>query len=127
MKRFSIMLAGLVASATLGTTLGFEGVAAAAKVKSGSIWTTSWSGGCIAETFVKVKKVRTFTSEFGDPGTWTGGGKTVTWTITGGPAHGASFTGTYSRQLREYSGMWTSAGIPVAVPATMVAGQLPGC
>jgi hypothetical protein len=127
MKRFTIMLAGLVATATVGTTLGFEGVAAAAHVKSASTWTTRTPGnGCEAETFVKVKRVRTLTSDFGSSGTWTGGGKTVTWTYTAGPAAGISFTGTYSKTLGGYSGTISLNG-QVGSAATMMPGHLPGC
>lgn len=71
------------------------------KVKSGSEWSTSWSGQCEVDTFDSTD--HTFVSDIdGDSGTWSGGGKTLDMEWTAGANEGLKFKGTYTKATDPY-------------------------
>jgi hypothetical protein len=105
----SLGLSGGVASAT----------APALKVQPGSRWTLEdhgieHTGGCEIDT---MRANGTFTSDlFGDSGTWSGGGRTITMTWTAGSDSGVTFSGTFTRTpVKEYSGSLSTGDLGVLV------------
>ncbi len=110
LRQAAMTLAGLAMAAGFG--LAGAGAASAAapalKVKPGSQWTLEdhgieGTGGCEVDTMASNG---TFTSDlFGDSGTWSGGGATITVTWTAGDDNGVVFTGTFTKTPRkEYRG-----------------------
>jgi hypothetical protein len=113
LRRAAVTVAGLAMATSFG--LAGAGVASAAapalKVKPGSQWTLEdhgieGTGGCEVDTMASNG---TFTSDlFGDSGTWSGGGATITVTWTAGSDNGVVFTGTFTKTPRkEYRGSLT--------------------
>ena len=101
-----------VVAAAIATTagVGLAGVGTASAVptsphiKSGAQWTAELNpAGCEVDTFAAN---HTFSGDqYGDKGTWTGGGKAITMTWTAGFVTGLTFTGTFTeRPTREYVG-----------------------
>ena len=110
LRQAAMTLAGLAMAAGFG--LAGAGAASAAapalKVKPGSHWTLEYhgvegTGGCEVDTMASNG---TFTSDlFGDSGTWSGGGATITVTWTAGDDNGVVFTGRFTKTPRkEYRG-----------------------
>lgn len=109
-RRVAVIAGGLA----MATSFGLAGAGAASatapalKVKPGSEWTLEdhgieHTGGCEVDTMASNG---TFTSDlFGDSGTWSGGGSTITMTWTTGEDNGATFNGTFTKvPVDEYRG-----------------------
>lgn len=96
------------------TTLGFVGTVSAATpavqhIKPGGVWTNETNGaGCAIDTFGPG---HTWTADlYGDSGTYTGGRNNVTLTYTAGNDAPATFSGTFSKSKKEYSGSYGGKG-----------------
>ncbi len=114
LRRAAVTVAGLAMATSFG--LAGAGAASAAapalKVKPGSHWTLEYhgvegTGGCEVDTMASNG---TFTSDlFGDSGTWSGGGATITVTWTAGQDNTLVFTGTFTKTpRREYKGSFNT-------------------
>jgi hypothetical protein len=120
LRRSAAMVSGLAMATSLG--LAGAGVASAAapalKVKPGSHWTfedhgIEHTGGCEVD---RMSANGTFRSDlFGDSGTWSGGGTTITMTWTAGDDHGVVFTGTFTSttRVKEYKGSLNTGDLAV--------------
>jgi hypothetical protein len=122
MRRLALMFGGLALVASFGfTETAGAGIAAPAHVKPGSKWTFEFGAGCEIQTFASG---HTFSADmFGDAGTYSGGGKTISETFTSGDA-GLTFSGTYSKATKTYTG--PIGGITVGV-GELVKGSMAGC
>jgi hypothetical protein len=111
MRRAAAIVGGLALATSFG--LAGAGVSSAAvpalKVQPGSKWTfedhgIEHTGGCEVNTFASNG---TFTSDlFGDAGTWSGGGATLSMTWTAGEDTFVKFNGTFTKTatVKEYKG-----------------------
>jgi hypothetical protein len=72
-------------------------------IQPGGVWTLAIGGGfCEVQTF---SFGNTFTADdYGDAGTYSGGGKTISEDFTAGEDSGSTFSGMYSRSSKGYSG-----------------------
>ncbi len=114
LRRAVVVVGGLAMATSLG--LAGVGVASAAvpalKVKPGSQWTLEYhgvegTGGCEVD---RMASNGTFTSDlYGDSGTWSGGGSTITMTWTAGDDSGVTFSGTFTKTpTKEYKGSFNT-------------------
>ena len=121
LRRTAVTVAGLAMATSFG--LAGAGTASAAaptlKVKPGSQWTLEdhgieGTGGCEVDTMASNG---TFTSDlFGDSGTWSGGGSTITVTWTAGSDNGTIFTGTFTKTSRkEYTGSFSTGDLGLLI------------
>ena len=122
LRRTAVIVAGLAMATSFG--LAGAGAASAAapalKVKPGSHWTLEdhgieGTGGCEVDTMASNG---TFTSDlFGDSGTWSGGGSTITVTWTAGSDNGVVFTGTFVRTptTKEYKGSFNTGDLGLLI------------
>lgn len=134
MRRLALAGAALAAVATLGMTGGLSGVASAATlnhkpalhIKPGTIWTilveeTGLSEPCEFQQFgtgnIWVADL------YGDAGTYTGGGKTVSETWTSGDSVGLTFSGTWNRKTKHYVGFFTGGSLD-GVGGLLVKGEI---
>ena len=103
--RLALMLAALAMVAGLAATAVARppGPLAAAHVKSGGRWTAEADdNGCQIQTFGPG---HTFTGDdFGDAGTYTGGGRKITTTDTTGNDTSLVFSGSYAKAKKQYTG-----------------------
>jgi hypothetical protein len=97
-------------------------VSSNAKVKTGSIWTlnVSGGGGCNVETFASGNVV---TTDSGYTGTWI---KPTSTTLALVYPNTATFVGTYSTALGDYSGKLTIGGVKYP-DSTLTPGATAGC
>jgi hypothetical protein len=120
-RRMAVIGGGLAMAVSFG--LAGVGVASAAaptlKVKPGSKWTLEdhgieHTGGCEVDT---MSPNGTFTSDlFGDSGTWSGGGSTITVTWTTAQDRGVIFSGTFTTTpVKEYKGSFNTGDLGVFV------------
>ncbi len=109
LRRVAVLAAGLAMTASVGPAA--VGTASAATpavlhIEAGSKWTAKinlgdGSGACEVDTFAAN---HTFTSDFRDKGTWSGGGNKVAMIWTKGYV-GVTFSGSYTTTPRhEYIG-----------------------
>lgn len=113
-QRAAMVATGIAMATSFGLTgAGMASAAAPAlKIKPGSQWTLEdhgieHTGGCEVDTMASNG---TFISDlFGDSGTWSGGGTTLTMTWTAGSDNGVVFTGTFTKTPRnEYEGTFST-------------------
>jgi hypothetical protein len=113
-RRTAMVATGLAVATSFG--LAGAGMASAAapalKIKPGSQWTLEdhgieHTGGCKVDTMASNG---TFISDlFGESGTWSGGGTTLTMTWTAGSDNGVVITGTFTNTPRnEYRGTFST-------------------
>ncbi len=127
-RKTAVLAAGLVLTASVGLVgVGSaSGVSPALHIKPGAKWTVEPEEGC--ET-VKFLANYTFTTrnDFGDAGTWSGGGDTIKMRWTQGLSQGRSFIGASfaNRPVREYVG--TLGNKTERGPAWLVKGAVAGC
>ncbi|HLN18259.1 MAG TPA: hypothetical protein VK277_16080 [Acidimicrobiales bacterium] len=122
MRRWMVLFVGLAVTVTIGWPAVADASPgrAPAHVKPGAKWSLTDGNGCLElQTF---KKGHRWTADNGDMGTYTGGGATIKETWTHGPF--TSFTGTYSKSTRAYSGILVG---PVNVLAQLAKGTVSGC
>jgi len=82
---------------------------AALHVRPGGVWTgEANTAGCEVQTFAAN---HTWSADqFGDSGTYKGGGKKITVTETAGDDSPSAFSGTYSKAKQEYIGSFSGKG-----------------
>jgi hypothetical protein len=112
-RRAAAFAAGLAMTASIGlTSVGATSAASPTlKIKAGSQWTAEVRGaGCEIETFAANG---TFSGDMqGDAGTWSGGGKRIILTWTGGRADGLTFNGKFTTTpSNEYKGSYGGLAI----------------
>ncbi len=93
-------------------------------VTPGGSWTLQVeSGFCEVQTF---HMGGTWTADnYGDTGTWTGGGKTLDENFTGGEDAGGCIATTYSKTSKDYSGIGFFQ--EMSFPVTVTKGAVAGC
>lgn len=107
MVRRAAMAAGILIATSLG--LAQAGTASAATpalhVKDGSKWTMGFeNGGCEIQTFSSHGSFTFVSDLFGDHGTWSAAGDSLTMKWTGGSEAGWKFKGTYNVSTKAYFG-----------------------
>jgi hypothetical protein len=126
LRRAGTIVSGLAMATSFGLAgagLAGSGTASASapplKVKPHSQWTledhgVEHTGSCEVDT---MRSNGTFTSDrFGDSGSWSGGGATITITWTAGQDHGVVFAGTFtSTPVKEYRGSFNTGDLGVLV------------
>jgi hypothetical protein len=125
--------AGLTLSAGLAvTSIGAVPAGAAVlHVKPGQLWTSYYNhktGDCEVLTIDAGHMFVETNGKDSDVGTYTGGGRTVTLTWTGGDGKGLTFTGTWHGASQDYTGKFHNGGN--TVPGTFNPGVDPlgeGC
>lgn len=126
MRRFVVAAAaGLAMAATMAWPGGVATAAQSAlKVTPGSRWTVEFPpsvAGCEVATFASNG---TFTTDFGDSGSWAFGGRNFTMLWTSGPVSPEAFTGTFTKTpVKQYVGTFYFA--PIQGAGQVVKGIVP--
>jgi hypothetical protein len=127
LRRVAVLAAGLAMTTSLGLAVVDSASAAspALHIKPGSLWMIkSERGGCENETF---EADHTFSADrYGDSGTWSGSGATVSMRWTAGTDTGVTFGGTFTTTpVRNYVGFLHS--MTARAHAHLIKGSVPGC
>ncbi len=101
MRRMALMTAVFALMISVGFTSAAGAATTEGHVKVGSVWTFQDGSICYVET---IAKGHTWTADNGDSGTYTGAGKKITETWTGGKDAGLTFRGKYIKGENEYFG-----------------------
>jgi hypothetical protein len=126
-RRAAMVASGVAVAATFGLTgAGMASAAAPAlKIKPNATWTIEVTGAaCEVDTFNTT--THHFTSDlFGDKGTWSGGGSTISMAWTKGEDAGGTFSGAFTKPPKEYAGSF--GGLLAGETGELVKGAVSGC